>query len=199
MNIDFNDAIQLLEADVQDFQNEDKKSFSTIITLPTIKHDTKNSSKLLDIFDCLHIQTIYRSINCNKVNTDSPLAKLKQDKSIEPIAMQSKEHLFLALRNVEIKKEYQKQGVCTKLIQCLMDFCAKHQINFWIDDVVNDNLYRFLIKQSQTKWIELQYLDYIKPEIHYNGNLDGFETDNVVLKCFYAIFNEQSCGAVGDC
>lgn len=198
MDIDFNDAIQLLESDVQDFRN--KKSFSTIVTLPVIKHHTNDSSKLLDIFDCLHIQTIYRSINCNELNQNDLSAKLKQDKSIESIAMQSKEHLFLALRNVEIKKEYQRQGICTKLIQCLLDFCQKHKINFWIDDVVNDDLYNFLIKQSQTNWNELQYLDYIKSNIHYNDNLDGFETDNLVLQCFYAIFNEQSCGGAGiDC
>lgn len=195
MNIDFNDAIQLLEADVQDFQNKNKKSFSTIVTLPVIKHHS-NSSSLLDFFDCLHIQTIYRSINLNKVNQDEQLVKLGQ--SVEPIAIQSKEHLFLALRNVEIKKEYQRQGICTKLIQCLLDFCQKHKINFWIDDVVNNDLYNFLIKQSQTNWNELQYLDYIKSNIHYNDNFDGFETDNLVLRCFYAIFNEQSCGG-NDC
>lgn len=190
MDINFDDVIQLLEADVHDFQNENKKSFSTITTLPAIKHETNNSSKLLDIFDCLHIQTIYRSINCNNDNADVPLAKLKQDKLAKPIAMQSKEHLFLALRNVEIKKEYQQQGLGTKLIQCLLDFCQKHKINFWIDDIVNDDLYHFLIKQSQTKWNELQYLDYIKPNIHYNDSLDRFETDNLVLKCFYAILDK---------
>lgn len=183
MDINFDDVIQLLEADFQNFQNENKKSFSTIVTLPVIKHHN-NSSSLLDVFDCLHIQTIYRSIN---VNQDGQSVKL--DKSVEPTTIQSKEHLFLALRNVEIKKEYQQQGLCTKLIQYLLDFCHKHQINFWIDDVINDNLYQFLMKQSQTKWNELQYLDYIKPNIHYNDNLDGFEQDNLVLRCFCSIFD----------
>lgn len=183
-DINFDDVIQLLEADFQNFQNENKKSFSTIVTLPVIKHHN-NSSSLLDVFDCLHIQTIYRSIN---VNQDGQSVKL--DKSVEPTTIQSKEHLFLSLRNVEIKKEYQKQGLCTKLIQCLLDFCHKHRINFWIDDVINDNLYQFLMKQSQTKWNELQYLDYIKPNIHYNYSLDGFETDNLVLRCFYAILDK---------
>ena len=180
MDINFDDVIQLLEIDFQDFQNENKKSFSTIVTLPAIKHHSNNSSKLLDIFDCLHIQTIYRSIDYHVSNSDL--------QSLKPI--QSKEYLFLALRNVEIKKEYQKQGVCTKLIQCLLDFCQKHKINFWIDDVVNNDLYNFLIKQSQTNWNELQYLDYIKPNIHYNDNFDGFETDNLVLRCFYAILDK---------
>lgn len=186
MDINFDDVIQLLEADFQDFQNENKKSFITIVTLPLIER-RNNSSSLLDVFDCLHIQTIYRSINFNKVNQDEQLAQLKQD-NFRPI--QSKEHLFLALRNVEIKKEYQQQGLCTKLIQYLLDFCHKHQINFWIDDVINDNLYQFLMKQTQTKWNELQYLDYIKTNIHYNDNLDGFEADNLVLKCFYAILDK---------
>ena len=191
MDINFDDVIQLLEADVHDFQNENKKSFSTITTLPAIKHETNNSSKLLDVFDCLHIQTIYRSINFNKINQDEQSVKLDQSvTSVKPTAIQSKEHLFLALRNVEIKKEYQQQGFCTKLIQCLLDFCHKHRINFWIDDVINDNLYQFLMKQSQTKWNELQYLDYIKPNIHYNDSLDRFETDNLVLKCFYAILDK---------
>ena len=190
MDINFDDMIQLLEADFQDFQNENKKSFSTIVTLPVIKHHN-NSSSLLDVFDCLHIQTIYRSINFNKVNQDEQLVQLvKLDKSVELITIQSKEHLFLALRNIEIKKEYQQQGICTKLIQCLLDFCHKHQINFWIDDVINDNLYQFLMKQSQIKWNELQYLDYVKPNIHYNDSLDGFETDNLVLRCFYAILDK---------
>jgi hypothetical protein len=186
MDINFDDVIQLLEADFQDFQNENKKSFITIVTLPLIEH-RNNSSSLLDVFDCLHIQTIYRSINFNKINQDEQSVT-----SVKSTAIQSKEHLFLALRNIEIKKEYQKQGLCTKLIQYLLDFCHKHRINFWIDDVINDNLYQFLMKQSQTKWNELHYLDYIKPNIHYNDNLDGFETDNLVLRCFYAIFNEQS-------
>lgn len=189
MDINFDDMIQLLEADFQDFQNENKKSFSTIVTLPVIKHH--NSSSLLDVFDCLHIQTIYRSINVNQDGQSVRLVKLdKSVTSVKPTAIQSKEHLFLALRNVEIKKEYQKQGLCTKLIQCLLDFCHKHQINFWIDDVINDNLYQFLMKQSQTKWNELQYLDYIKPNIHYNDNLDGFVEDNLVLRCFYAILDK---------
>lgn len=187
MDINFDDVIQLLEADFQDFQNENKKSFITIITLPLIER-RNNSSSLLDVFDCLHIQTIYRSISLNKVNQDEQSVKL--NKPVEPIAIQSKEHLFLALRNIEIKKEYQQQGLCTKLIQYLLDFCHKHQINFWIDDVINDNLYKFLMKQSQTKWNELQYLDYIKPNIHYNYSLDGFETDNLVLRCFYAILDK---------
>lgn len=186
MDINFDDVIQLLEADFQDFQNENKKSFSTIITLPVIKN-YNNSSSLLDVFDCLHIQTIYRSINVNQDGQSVRLVKL--DKSVEPTTIQSKEHLFLALRNVEIKKEYQQQGICTKLIQCLLDFCHKHQINFWIDDVINDNLYQFLMKQSQIKWNELQYLDYVKPYIHYNDNLDGFESDNLVLRCFCSIFD----------
>lgn len=134
MDINFDDVIQLLEIDFQDFQNENKKSFSTIVTLPAIKHYTNNSSKLLDIFDCLHIQTIYRSIDCHVSNSDL--------QSLKPIKF--KKYLFLALRNVEIKKEYQKQGVCTKLIQCLLNFCYQHKINFWIDDVVNDDLYHFL-------------------------------------------------------
>lgn len=181
MDINFDDVIQLLEADFQDFQNENKKSFITIVTLPLIEH-RNNSSSLLDVFDCLHIQTIYRSISFNQ---DEQSVKL-----VKPTAIQSKEHLFLALRNIEIKKEYQKQGLCTKLIQCLLDFCHKHQINFWIDDVINDNLYQFLMKQSQTKWNELQYLDYIKPNIHYNDNLDGFVEDNLVLRCFYAILDK---------
>lgn len=193
MDINFDDVIQLLEADFQDFQNENKKSFITIVTLPLIEH-RNNSSSLLDVFDCLHIQTIYRSINFNKVNQDEQLVRLvKLDKSVtsvKPTTIQSKEHLFLALRNVEIKKEYQKQGLCTKLIQCLLDFCHKHQINFWIDDVINDNLYQFLMKQSQTKWNELQYLDYVKPNIHYNDNLDGFVEDNFVLQCFYAFLDK---------
>lgn len=190
MDINFDDVIQLLEADFQDFQNENKKSFITIITLPLIERHN-NSSSLLDVFDCLHIQTIYRSIN---VNQDGQLVRLvKLDKSVtsvEPTTIQSKEHLFLALRNIEIKKEYQKQGICTKLLQCLLDFCHKHQINFWIDDVINDNLYQFLMKQTQTKWNELHYLDYIKPNIHYNDSLDGFETDNLVLRCFYTILDK---------
>ena len=190
MDINFDDVIQLLEADFQDFQNENKKSFITIVTLPLIEH-RNNSSSLLDVFDCLHIQTIYRSINFNKVNQDEQLVRLvKLDKSVEPTTIQSKERLFLALRNVEIKKEYQQQGICTKLIQCLLDFCHKHQINFWIDDVINDNLYQFLMKQTQTKWNELHYLDYIKPNIHYNDSLDGFETDNLVLRCFYTILDK---------
>lgn len=190
MDINFDDVIQLLEADFQDFQNENKKSFITIVTLPLIEH-RNNSSSLLDVFDCLHIQTIYRSINFNKVNQDEQLVRLvKLDKSVEPTTIQSKERLFLALRNVEIKKEYQQQGICTKLIQCLLDFCHKHQINFWIDDVINDNLYQFLMKQSQIKWNELQYLDYVKPYIHYNDNLDGFVEDNLVLRCFYAILDK---------
>ena len=187
MDINFDDVIQLLEADFQDFQNENKKTFSTIITLPVIKHHN-NSSSLLDVFDCLHIQTIYRSINVNQ--DEQSVQLVKPDQSVEPIAIQSKEHLFLALRNVEIKKEYQQQGICTKLIQYLLDFCHKHQINFWIDDVINDNLYQFLMKQSQTKWNELQYLDYVKPNIHYNDNLDRFERDNIVLRCFYAILDK---------
>lgn len=190
MDINFDDVIQLLEADFQDFQNENKKSFITIITLPLIER-RNNSSSLLDVFDCLHIQTIYRSINFNKVNQDGQsVQSVKLDKSVKPTTIQSKEHLFLSLRNVEIKKEYQKQGICTKLIQCLLDFCHKHQINFWIDDVINDNLYQFLIKQTQTKWNELQYLDHIKPNIHYNDNLDGFVEDNLVLRCFYAILDK---------
>lgn len=184
MDINFDDVIQLLEADFQDFQNENKKSFITIVTLPLIEH-RNNSSSLLDVFDCLHIQTIYRSINFNKINQDEQSVT-----SVKSTAIQSKEHLFLALRNIEIKKEYQKQGICTKLLQCLLDFCHKHQINFWIDDVINDNLYQFLIKQTQTKWNELQYLDYIKPNIHYNDNLDGFVEDNLVLQCFYAILDK---------
>lgn len=188
-DINFDDVIQLLEADFQDFQNENKKSFSAIVTLPVIKH-YNNSSNLLDIFDCLHIQTIYRAVNFNKVNQgEQSVESVKLDKSVELSPIQSKEHLFLALRNVEIKKEYQQQGLCTKLIQYLLDFCHKHQINFWIDDVINDNLYQFLMKQSQTKWNELQYLDYIKPNIHYNDNLDGFEQDNLVLRCFCSIFD----------
>lgn len=190
MDINFDDVIQLLEADFQDFQNGNKKSFITIITLPLIERHN-NSSSLLDVFDCLHIQTIYRSINLNKVNQDEQLVRLvKLDKSVKPATIQSKAHLFLALRNVEIKKEYQQQGLCTKLIQCLLDFCHKHQINFWIDDVINDNLYQFLMKQSKTKWNELHYLDYIKPNIHYNDNLDGFVEDNLVLRCFYAILDK---------
>lgn len=190
MDINFDDVIQSLEADFQDFQNENKKSFITIITLPLIER-RNNSSSLLDVFDCLHIQTIYRSINFNKVNQDGQSVKLdKSVTSVKPTTIQSKEHLFLSLRNVEIKKEYQKQGICTKLIQCLLDFCHKHQINFWIDDVINDNLYQFLIKQTQTKWNELQYLDHIKPNIHYNDNLDGFVEDNLVLRCFYAILDK---------
>lgn len=48
------------------------------------------------------------------------------------------------------------------------------------------------MKQSQTKWTELQYLDYIKPNIHYNDNLDKLETEDIVLKCFYAILDERS-------
>lgn len=190
MDINFDDVIQLLEADFQDFQNENKKTFSTIITLPVIERHN-NSSSLLDVFDCLHIQTIYRSIN---VNQDEQLVRLvKLDKSVtsvKPTTIQSKEHLFLALRNVEIKKEYQQQGLCTKLIQYLLDFCHKHQINFWIDDVINDNLYQFLMKQTQTKWNELQYLDYVKPNIQYNDSLDGFVEDNLVLRCFYAILDK---------
>lgn len=190
MDINFDDVIQLLEADFQDFQNENKKSFITIITLPLIERHN-NSSSLLDVFDCLHIQTIYRSIN---VNQDGQLVRLvKLDKSVtsvKPTTIQSKEHLFLALRNVEIKKEYQQQGLCTKLIQYLLDFCHKHQINFWIDDVINDNLYQFLMKQTQTKWNELQYLDYVKPNIQYNDSLDGFVEDNLVLRCFYAILDK---------
>ena len=190
MDINFDDVIQLLEADFQDFQNENKKSFITIVTLPLIKH-RNNSSSLLDVFDCLHIQTIYRSINVNQDGQSVRLVKLdKSVTSVKPTTIQSKEHLFLALRNVEIKKEYQKQGLCTKLIQCLLDFCHKHQINFWIDDVINDNLYQFLMKQSQTKWNELQYLDYVKPNIHYNDNLDGFVEDNFVLQCFYAFLDK---------
>ena len=193
MDINFDDVIQSLEADFQDFQNENKKSFITIITLPLIER-RNNSSSLLDVFDCLHIQTIYRSINFNKVNQDGQsVQSVKLDKSVtsvKPTTIQSKEHLFLSLRNVEIKKEYQKQGICTKLIQCLLDFCHKHQINFWIDDVINDNLYQFLIKQTQTKWNEFQYLDHIKPNIHYNDNLDGFVEDNLVLRCFYAILDK---------
>ena len=190
MDINFDDVIQLLEADFQDFQNGNKKSFITIVTLPIIEHHN-NSSSLLDVFDCLHIQTIYRSINFNKINQDEQSMKLVQSvTSVKPISLQSNEHLFLALRNVEIKKEYQQQGLGTKLIQCLLDFCHKHQINFWIDDVINDNLYQFLMKQTQTKWNELQYLDYIKPNIHYNDSLDRFETDNLVLKCFYAILDK---------
>ena len=55
MDINFDDVIQLLEADFQDFQNENKKSFITIVTLPLIEH-RNNSSSLLDVFDCLHIQ-----------------------------------------------------------------------------------------------------------------------------------------------
>ena len=188
MDINFDDMIQLLEADFQDFQNENKKSFITIITLPLIER-RNNSSSLLDVFDCLHIQTIYRSVNFNKVNQDEQSVRLVT--SVKPTAIQSKEHLFLSLRNVEIKKEYQKQGLCTKLIQCLLDFCHKHRINFWIDDVINDNLYQFLMKQSQTKWNELHYLDYIKPNIHYNDNLDEFVEDNLVLRCFYAILDKQ--------
>lgn len=184
MDINFDDVIQLLEADFQDFQNENKKSFITIVTLPLIEH-RNNSSSLLDVFDCLHIQTIYRSINFNKINQDEQSVT-----SVKSTAIQSKEHLFLALRNIEIKKEYQKQGLCTKLIQYLLDFCHKHRINFWIDDVINDNLYQFLMKQSQTKWNELHYLDYIKPNIHYNDNLDGFVEDNLVLRCFYAILDK---------
>ena len=191
MDINFDDVIQLLEIDFQDFQNENKKSFSTIVTLPVIKH-RNNSSSLLDVFDCLHIQTIYRSINFNKVNQDEQLVRLvKLDKSVELITIQSKEHLFLALRNIEIKKEYQKQGICTKLIQCLLDFCYQHKINFWIDDVVNDYLYHFLKKQSKTKWTELQYFDYIKTNMHYNDNFDGFKTDNLILKCFYSILDKH--------
>ena len=178
MDINFDDVIQLLEIDFQDFQNENKKSFSTIVTLPAIKHYTSNSSKLLDIFDCLHIQTVYRSIDCHISNSDAQ-------------SIQSKEYLFLALRNVEIKKEYQKQGICTKLIQCLLDFCYQHKINFWVDDVVNDDLYHFLKKQSKTKWTELQYFDYIKTNMHYNDNLNGFETDNLILKCFYSILDKH--------
>lgn len=190
MDINFDDVIQLLEADFQDFQNENKKSFITIITLPLIKRRNILSS-LLDVFDCLHIQTIYRSINVNQDGQSVRLVKLdKSVTSVKPTTIQSKEHLFLALRNVEIKKKYQQQGICTKLIQCLLDFCHKHQINFWIDDVINDNLYQFLMKQSQIKWNELQYLDYVKPNIHYNDSLDGFETDNLVLRCFYAILDK---------
>ena len=187
MDINFDDVIQLLEADFQDFQNENKKSFITIITLPLIKR-RNNLSSLLDVFDCLHIQTIYRSINVNQ--DGQSVQSVKLDKSVEPTTIQSKEHLFLALRNVEIKKKYQQQGICTKLIQCLLDFCHKHQINFWIDDVINNNLYQFLMKQSQIKWNELQYLDYVKPYIHYNDNLDGFVEDNLVLRCFYAILDK---------
>ena len=112
MDINFDDVIQLLEADFQDFQNENKKSFITIITLPLIKR-RNNLSSLLDVFDCLHIQTIYRSINVNQ--DGQSVQSVKLDKSVEPTTIQSKEHLFLALRNVEIKKEYQQQGICTKL------------------------------------------------------------------------------------
>lgn len=190
MDINFDDVVQLLEADFQDFQNENKKSFINIITLPLIERHN-NSSSLLDVFDCLHIQTIYRSINFNKINQDEQSMKLDQSvTSVKPTTIQSKEHLFLSLRNVEIKKEYQQQGLCTKLIQCLLDFCHKHQINFWIDDVINDNLYQFLMKQTQTKWNELQYLDYVKPNIQYNDSLDGFVEDNLVLRCFYAILDK---------
>lgn len=184
MDINFDDVIQLLEADFQDFKNENKKSFINIITLPLIERHN-NSSSLLDVFDCLHIQTIYRSINFNKINQDEQSVT-----SVKPTTIQSKEHLFLALRNVEIKKEYQQQGLCTKLIQYLLDFCHKHQINFWIDDVINDNLYQFLMKQTQTKWNELQYLDYVKPNIQYNDSLDGVVEDNLVLRCFYAILDK---------
>ena len=190
MDINFDDVIQLLEADFQDFQNGNKKSFITIITLPLIER-RNNSSSLLDVFDCLHIQTIYRSINVNQDGQSVQLVKPDQSvTSVKSTAIQSKERLFLSLRNVEIKKEYQQQGLCTKLIQCLLDFCHKHQINFWIDDVINDNLYQFLMKQSKTKWNELHYLDYVKPYIHYNDNLDGFVEDNLVLRCFYAILDK---------
>ena len=188
MDINFDDVIQLLETDIKACQNKNNKSFVTIVTLPVIKHKTSDSSNLLDIFDCLHIQTIYRSINCNEVNQNEQ--SMKQDNSSESI--QSKDRLFLALRNVKIKKEYQKQGICTKLIQSLLNFCRQHQINFWIDDVINNDLYHFLIKQSRTKWTELQYFDYIKPELRYNENLNyvSFETDNIVLKCFYFILDK---------
>lgn len=190
MDINFDDMIQLLEADFQDFQNENKKSFITIITLPLIER-RNNSSSLLDVFDCLHIQTIYRSINVNQDGQSVQLVKPDQSvTSVKSTTIQSKERLFLSLRNVEIKKEYQQQGLCTKLIQYLLDFCHKHQINFWIDDVINDNLYQFLMKQTQTKWNELQYLDYVKPNIQYNDSLDGFVEDNLVLRCFYAILDK---------
>ena len=102
MDINFDDVIQLLEADFQDFQNENKKSFITIVTLPLIEH-RNNSSSLLDVFDCLHIQTIYRSINFNKINQDEQSVT-----SVKSTAIQSKEHLFLALRNIEIKKRISK-------------------------------------------------------------------------------------------
>lgn len=88
MDINFDDVIQLLEADFQDFKNGNKKSFITIATLPVIERHN-NSSSLLDVFDCLHIQTIYRSINFNKVNEDKQLVKLdKSVTSVKPTTIQ---------------------------------------------------------------------------------------------------------------
>ena len=191
MNINFNDIIQLLE---QDLYESNGKSFSTIITLPVIKYGQnvkvesnnaslstiKNKLNLLDVFDLLHIQTIYRNIHANDISYSSA----QQDSCGQDL------RLFLALRNIEIKKEYQQQGICTKLIQCLLEFCQKHKINFWIDDVVNDDLYHFLMKQSQNKWNKLHYLNYVKPNIYYNDNLDRLETEDIVLRCFYAILDK---------
>lgn len=128
MDINFDDMVQLLEFDFQDCNNKNKKSFSTIVTLPVIKHHN-NSSNLLDVFDLLHIQTIYRNIHGNdqcscEASHNYDYSFAKQDSCGQDL------RLFLALRNIEIKKEYQQQGICTKLIQCLLEFCQKHKINF---------------------------------------------------------------------
>lgn len=200
MNVCFDAVLQLLEEDLKSC-NENSKSFSTIITLPVIREQCDlnlhhsaldcnykcNSDSILfdvfNVFDVLHIQTIYRTIN---IDSDGE-------------TLQQHEYLFLALRNVEIKPEYQKQGICTKLIQCLLEFCIKHKINFWIDDVVNDNLYHFLSKtvfkpclaldsahesiRNKPSNVKLTYMNYIKAH-HYYEN-DVLNTEDMVLRCFY--------------
>ena len=106
MDVCFDSILQLLEDDLKS-SNANSKSFSTIIILLVIKEqcdlshqhsefDCNRNQILLDIlnvFDVIHIQTIYRTINID--SDEKPL--------------QQPEYLFLALRNVKIKPEYQKK------------------------------------------------------------------------------------------
>ena len=47
---------------------------------------------------------------------------------------------YLALRNIEIAKQWQHKGILTQILQLLHDFSKETGIPIWIDDVINSNL-----------------------------------------------------------
>lgn len=105
---------------------------------------TKNYNEVIDFIENLNAKSFLLAIDA------FPIEKML----IQPLErnIEGKNIRFLSLRDIKISKSERNQGIMT----FLLDKMIKSGISIMVDDIINDNLFNYLLKNR------FKSIEYIK-------------------------------------